>query len=336
MFKSIKLIIILVMILGLCAWIFYSYQITAPASKDNPNIEFTIEPGWGVNRISQELLNLGLIRNQFYFEVYVWLKDLQRNFQSGKHTISASMNIKEIVNSLIKGGGKEKVITILEGWNNQEIADYLENQNVVDEINFLGLANHKLAFTDEYTFLNDKPSTASLEGYLFPDTYRVFADATAEEIIQKMLDNFSEKLNNNLRTKIKDQDKTIFEVITLASIIEKEVRKSEDMKMVADIFYKRLASGIALQSDATINYITHKGMIQPTYADTEIDNPYNTYKYRGLTPGPISNPGLNAIMATIEPTANDYYYFLTTKDTGEVIYSKTYEEHLKNKAKYLN
>ena len=106
--------------------------------------------------------------------------------------------------------------------------------------------------------------------------------------------------------------------------------------MVADIFYKRLDRNIALQSDASVNYITGKGLVQPSLEDTKIDHPYNTYKYRGLPPGPISNPGLNAITAAIYPKENPYYYFLTTKETGEVIYSLTYDQHLENKAKYLD
>ena len=113
------------------------------------------------------------------------------------------------------------------------------------------------------------------------------------------------------------------------------VPQDEDKKMIADIFLKRLRDGIGLQSDATINFITNKGMAQPTYEDLKIDSLYNTYKYRGLTPGPISNPGLSSIKAVIYPISNEYYYFLTTEDST-VIYSKTYEEHLENKAKYLD
>ncbi|OGY89834.1 MAG: hypothetical protein A2927_01170 [Candidatus Komeilibacteria bacterium RIFCSPLOWO2_01_FULL_45_10] len=150
-----------------------------------------------------------------------------------------------------------------------------------------------------------------------------------------MLDNFGAKLTQEMRVDIKNAGKSIFEVITLASIIEKEVRTEQDMKMVADIFNKRLEQGIALQSDATVNYVTGKGLVQPTAADIAVDNLYNTYKYRGLPPGPIANPGLKAIKAAIYPTPNQYYYFLTTAE-GEVIYSQTYQEHLKNKSVYLN
>jgi len=148
------------------------------------------------------------------------------------------------------------------------------------------------------------------------------------------LANFNAKLTPELRQEIVKQKKSFFEVLTLASIIEKEVSEPEDMKMVADIFYKRLKAGIALQSDATVNYATGKSLIQPTYQDLSVNSLYNTYRYPGLPPGPISNPGINALKAAIYPTPNPYYYFLTT-ESGQAIYSKTYEEHLINKNKYL-
>jgi len=156
-----------------------------------------------------------------------------------------------------------------------------------------------------------------------------------EDLIKKTLNNFDKKLKASTRDEISKQGKTIFEVLTLASIIEREVPNKVDKKMIADIFLKRLKVGIGLQSDATINYVTGKGLAQPSYADLEIDSPYNTYKYRGLPPGPISNPGIDSIEAVVYPTSNDYYYFLTTHE-GEVIYSIDYDEHLTNKAKYLD
>jgi len=230
----------------------------------------------------------------------------------------------------------EQTITIIEGWRMEEIARYLEEQGLVTQVAiFSTVKNPSSELLAKYDFLQDKPAKSSLEGYLFPDTYRVFKNTSAEEVIGKMLDNFGSKLSPELLVKIKASGQSIFQIITLASIVEKEVRTPEDMKMVADVFLKRLKEGIALRSDATINYITGKGLVQPSLADTQVDNLYNTYLYPGLPPGPIASPGLNAIKATIEPTPNPYYYFLTTKD-GQVIYSKTYEEHLQNKRKYLN
>ncbi|MCX6786073.1 MAG: endolytic transglycosylase MltG [Candidatus Komeilibacteria bacterium] len=230
----------------------------------------------------------------------------------------------------------ETCLRLIEGWNNKEIAKYLAENSSIKAEDFLNLTGKDLSqFTSTYDFLADKPVTADLEGYLFPDTYRVFKSATTLEIVKKMLDNFNNKLTPALRAEIKNRQQSIFETITLASIIEKEVRNPEDMKMVADIFYKRLSAGIALQSDATINYITGKGLVQPIAKDLAIDSPYNTYKYKGLTPTPIANPGINAITAAVYPKSNPYYYFLTAPD-GQVIYSKTYAEHIANKKKYLD
>lgn len=229
----------------------------------------------------------------------------------------------------------EQTITIIEGWRLEEIAKYLEEQGLVFQKDFLALAINPAPLMAAYPFLAERTGGASLEGYLFPDTYRVFKSTSAQEVIGKMLDNFDKKLTPELREKIKASKRSIFEAVILASIVEKEVRTPEDMKMVADVFIKRLKSGIALRSDATVNYITGKGLVQPTLTDTKIDNLYNTYLYQGLPPGPIANPGFNALAAVIEPTANPYYYFLTTS-SGQVIYSKTYEEHLQNKRKYLD
>jgi len=335
MFKIVRLFLIFIVVVIGIVLVIYNYQITVPASSDKSVVSFEIKSGDGVNQISEHLFQAGLIKSKFYFEVYAWAKKWEGRFVAGEHQLSASMNIREITKQLVKFGSTESVITVIEGWNNKEIAAYLQSQNLFSQEEFLVEVGKNLSdYVSRYDFLADKPANIDLEGYLFPDTYRVYKNATPREVTIKILDNFNEKLTEDLRSKIKDQGKSIFEIITLASIIEKEVRNPADMKMVADIFYKRLKDGMALQSDATVNYVTGKGLVQPTAEDLKINNPYNTYIYAGLTPGPISNPGLNAIMAAIEPTPNLYYYFLTTPE-GEVIYANTYKEHLQNKARYL-
>ena len=228
----------------------------------------------------------------------------------------------------------EDCFRIIEGWDNKEVSAYLVDKNFLSENGFTEAAGADSPLIKEFDFLQDKPANVDLEGYLFPDTYRIFKNSDSYDIIRKMLANFNAKLTSELRQEIVKQKKSFFEVLTLASIIEKEVSEPEDMKMVADIFYKRLIAGIALQSDATVNYATGKSLIQPTYQDLSVNSLYNTYKYPGLPPGPISNPGINALKAAIYPTPNPYYYFLTSRDQ-QVIYSKTYEEHLANKNKYL-
>jgi len=296
---------------------------------------FVIVEGQGVNEISNELYDANLIKSKFVFETWLWLKKAESKVIAGVYEIPKDISIRHLANLFVIGPGQSQyAVTLLEGWTRSLMLNTLEEAEL-DGDRFMSLSSKASDWKKDYDFLADAPSTASLEGYIFPDTYFVDGSTTEEGLIKKTLNNFGKKLNQDIRDEIERQGKTIFEVVTLASIIEREVPDSEDKKMVADIFIKRLDADIGLQSDATVNYVTGKGLAQPSYADLEIDSPYNTYKYRGLPPGPISNPGIDSIKAVVYPTPNDYYYFLTTKN-GEVIYSKNYEEHLNNKAKYLD
>jgi len=243
------------------------------------------------------------------------------------------MNIKELVKALItQNGGKEVEIKFIEGWTIEEMDGYLAKNGLIETGD---LVNYSKKFIQKnYFFLVDKPAKASLEGYLFPDTYRIYRQTTAEEIAKKALNNFDAKLTRELRQEIKKQKRTIFEVLTLASIVEKEMFGYENRQKVAGIFLKRLDAGMPLQSDATINFITKKGLTRPSLADLAVDSLYNTYKYSGLPPGPIGNPGIEAINAAIYPVETLFWYFLTTED-GQIIFSKTHEEHLANQGKYF-
>lgn len=321
--------------------------IFVPPSEDATEKIFIIEKGEGVNEISHHLKEQNFIKNKFVFETYVWLKKIQSDFKAGEHKLRQNMRIWEVAKSLTSISEiNERNIKILEGWNNQEISSYLDSEGIVNKEIFLEVARDYEPETEKYEWLKDGPRNATLEGYLFPDTYRIYKDlpaeflgeknketAMAEHIIKKMLGNFDQKLTPELRAEIIRQKKTIFEILTMASIVEKEAR-GNDMAKVADIFWRRIDEGIALQSDATVNYATGKYETQPSLDDLEINSPYNTYKYRGLPAGPIGNPGLGAIWAAVYPEANDYWFFLHAKD-GETIYSKNFEEHKINKAKYL-
>jgi len=150
-----------------------------------------------------------------------------------------------------------------------------------------------------------------------------------------MLANFDKKIDEDLKKKIEDREENIFEIITLASIVQKEVQTEEDMKSVAGVYFNRLYIGRELESDVTVNYVTGKNDPTPSYEDTDTESLYNTYKYEGLPPGPVGNPGLMAIRATVNPTDHDFYYFLTRLDTGEAIFSTRGYEHEANKEKYL-
>lgn len=320
------------------------------SSGTGDDVDFVIEKGQSVGSVSQNLKEQKLIKSKLIFKIYVKFSGQQANFKNGSYSLNPEMNIKEIVKELtpkifLK---PEEQITFIEGWNVRDYTKALNDKNLISSEDFLALVgepmldyrntknkNYPKDYSEEFSFLKDKPKYYGLEGYLFPDTYRFFTDASDDEIIKKMLSNFDRKLTAKMRQDIVDQGKTIFEVITMASIVEKEVRSEKDMKIVAGIFWNRIKGQQALESCATLAYILGVNKAQYSYEDTRTPSPYNTYINRGLPPSPIANPGIKAIEAVIYPEMTNYNYFLTNSDTGETIFSRTYEEHLTNKNKYL-
>lgn len=224
---------------------------------------------------------------------------------------------------------KESSLTIIEGWTVDQIGEYLAQEKHVAATSTIALIGRTadrdsfdLHLRVDYPFLKSLPADRSLEGYLFPDTYRVFDDTLPEGLIRKQLDEFASRYGS-----IKNLDQAII----LASIVEKEVQTPEDKKIVAGIFLQRMKDGIALQSDATLNYALGSGS-RASHDDLASTSPYNSYKYRGLPPSPICNPGADAIEAVFHPTNSTYRYFLTMKD-GKVLYASTLEQHAANRRK---
>lgn len=335
MLKKLIIIIALIAISGFLYW----QNLNSPVDANGKEEIFMVNRGETVSQIANNLQKENLIKSPFYFKYVIWRDHL--NIKAGEYLISSRLRAREIIKLLTAGEAisQEKSIRIIEGWNNKDIGAYLEKNQVAAAKSFTVLAGAPLTgwkfnFTKP-EFLNDAPQQADLAGYLFPDTYRIFKDATAEEIIGKILANFDKKLTPEIRAEIRRQKKTIYEIITMASIIEKEVRSQADMKIVSGIFWGRLKYGRPLQSDATLSYILGDKIGGHTIEQTKIDSPYNTYKYRGLPPGPIANPGFNAIKAAIYFEATDYNYFLSDPATDKTIYGKTLDEHNLNKYKYL-
>ncbi|HRY36570.1 MAG TPA: endolytic transglycosylase MltG [Candidatus Magasanikbacteria bacterium] len=240
-------------------------------------------------------------------------------------------------------------VTIIPGWTLRQVASdwvkkgFLKKESEVYEIlgeparKYGGLGNNAPDLTvkfPEISILKEKEENSSYEGFIFPDTYRVYKDAKPEELLKKIFDNLEQKITAEMRAEMKKQGKSFFEILTMASIVEKEAPDATSMAKVADIFWRRLNMNWALQSCATVNYITGKTTPAVSLEETKIDSPYNTYKYRGLPPGPISNPSLTAIKAVIYPEKNDYWYFLSDNE-GNIYYSKTLEQHNAYKARYL-
>ncbi len=339
-----KIICLVLALIVIAAWLaVFSYQRLLAQPGPNPAAQqFTIKSGQSVRQISRQLAAAGILRLPWLFQAYVWRHNLEKKLQAGQYQIPARASIRQLTEIFAQGKvvNKEVTIKIIEGWRLSQMADYLKNQGLVSAADFLPLA--KMASSgletklyQDFPFLADKPAGASLEGYLFPDTYRVYQDADGQDIIYKMLANFGQKVNKDLLAAIQQQKKSLYQVITLASIIEKEVRDPEDMKIVAGIFTKRLKRGQPLESCATLAYILGVNKRQYSLADTKVPSPYNTYLHPGLPPGPICNPGLAAIKAAVWPQETEYNYFLTNPADGQTIFSRTYQEHLRNKAKYL-
>lgn len=309
-----------------------------PASSSQSQVIFEIKKGEDPLKISKNLKNQGLIDNEYLFLAFLFFSGKIKELKAGQYYLSPSMPPSKIIQILSKGKTIQIKITIPEGWNLQEIANYLDEKNLCQKEEFLKIVgwqkNPSIDFSEKFDFLKDKPKNVSLEGYLFPDTYFVKKNSSCLEIVEMFLKNFDRKLTPNLREEIFSQKKTIFEIVTMASILEKEVKTKEDKEIVSGILWKRIKSGIPLQADATITYITGKKTTKISYDELKIDSPYNTYKYLGLPLGPISNPGMESILAAIYPKESDFWYYLTTPE-GKTIFSKSFYEHSINQAKYL-
>lgn len=342
--------LILLLILILAATSISYFRSLNSSSREGEDVQFVIAPGQGVKIIAKNLSDKGLINSKLYFKIYVWQKGKEGDFQAGTYNLNSKSSIVELVDILTFGKTvkNERKITIIEGWSLKDVGRYFEKEEMFQEEEFLELVgfpqidyrnNKKMGelkdYSSQFSFLKDKPKYYSLEGYLFPDTYIVYNDASLEYVVLKILNNFDKKLTSKMREDIAKQAKTVYEVITMASLVEKEVRDTEEMKIVSGIFWKRVKNGQPIQSCASLAYIM--GINKPIYSieDTKIDSPYNTYQNYGLPPGPICNPGFRAIEAAIYPEETPYNYFLSKKEDGETVFSRTIEEHNLNKAKYL-
>jgi len=255
-------------------------------------------------------------KNNYTFRILIKLMKLEDQLKYGEYNLSPSMNMLQILDKLVKGEVITYKITIPEGYTYKQIAEILDKKEVAKKDAFLELLK-----ADEKT----------LEGYLFPDTYEVPKKYGAENIVKLMLSNFNQiSIKNKFADKSEEIGFSLDEIIILASIIEREAKFSDEKRKVSSVFHNRLKKGMKLQSCATIQYILEEPKERLDENDLNIDSPYNTYLYKGLPPGAICNPGLDSIMAALEPIEEDYLYFVLGEN-GKHIFSKTYKEHLKNK-----
>lgn len=295
---------------------------------------FEVAQGENVFSLARRLEGAGLVSSRYTFMWQMARKQKTHNLVAGTYSLSGNLTVAEIGLMITEGKviPRDIRITFPEGWNSKKMAQRL-SANDLPGAEFLGIVQKpNLELRKQFDFLSDMPTDASLEGFLFPDTYFFDPEASAEIIVEKLLTNFGKKFDTSLRTALQEQKRSVYATLTLASIVENEVKTEADRKMVADIFSRRIAIGQALESCATLQYILGVDRAQYTYAETRTESPYNTYLHSGLPPGPISNPGLMSLRSTLFSQPNPYFYFLNDPKTGETIFSITYEDHLKNKS----
>jgi UPF0755 protein len=295
---------------------------------------FSIEKGENSKSIVGRLKKENLISKEIFALYYLKTSGLGNKILPGDYEINGRMKIPEIIKTITQEQNIFSKITFPEGWDSKKMSERLGSNGFSQE-GFLEITkNPNLELKSKFSFFSLLPREGSLEGYLFPDTYFFSKKLTSEEIVKKMLNNFDSQLTLELRDEIAKQGKSLEEVVTMASIIEKEVISEKDRKIASGIFWDRIKNGQPLQSCATISYVLGANKKQYTFEDTRIQSPYNTYLNQGLPPGPICNPGISAIRAAIYPTNTDYNYFLSDPETGNTVFSKTIEEHNSNKVKY--
>lgn len=313
-------------------------EIEKPFSNNAQTIDFSVQPGWGVKKIASELKNQEIISSSFLFKFFIWQKNWEEKLQAGEYEFSPSLSIAQIAQKMRNGEVVDDsvLITIAPGQKIETIENLFNRAGFESKIDLTDFSISD--FSKQFEFLNDAPAQNNLEGFLYPETLKFFKDATSQEIIEKILSVFEKNIDQDLRQAAKVKEMDFYEVLTMASIVEKEIPSSRprDQRIAAGVFWKRLKSNYPLESCVTIEYILGVHKDQYTIADTRVDSPYNTYINAGLPPTPITSPRRGSIEAVVffEPT--DYNFFLADPQTGNTIFSKTLQEHNANKAKYLN
>ncbi len=298
----------------------------APRATADGNLPIYVKVHSGMNaqEIGEELQRRGIVRNKYKFWLMAKLNGYESRFMAGRYEFHSGMKIEDVLEKLVQGESSEYRFVIPEGFTVLDIAKRLDEEGIVSREDFLRKAKD---FAPRDYMKGKEEVTYRAEGFLFPATYTVATDIDADGVLQLMANTFDQRLTPALRRKAKSMDLSIYELVTLASLVEKEARYEEDRPIIAQVFFKRLELGMPLQSDASLQYLMDAPKEDVSIADTKIDSPYNTYQNAGLPPGPVANPGTDSIEAVLHPSETEYLYFVADRD-GHNHYAYTYDEHL--------
>ena len=319
-----------------------SDALSTPAGADDTPIEFTIQPGASVAEVSGNLKAKRLINDTELFRRYVQYKGIDATIQAGTYTLRKTMTIPEIAAVLQKASAPEQQVTIPEGKRLEEVAVIIAEQTSITEEDFLRFVQTGWStsdLTNDYTFLSAIPVTGSLEGFLFPDTYRLPIDATAIDLVDRMLQDFDRLVTQDMYDGFTQYGLSLYEGITLASIVEREAVLDEERATIAGVYHNRLRDGWFLSACPTVQYAMGFRPDEETwwkrqlyFVDLELDSPYNTYRNLGLPPAPIASPGIKSIAATAQPAETHYFFFMVdcSKNDSSHLFAANEDEHMAN------
>jgi UPF0755 protein len=342
---TIVVLVIVATIGGFIGYNWYKNKLNTPTSDSSQIVEIEIEQGEGVKDIAVKLQAAGVISSSDIFYFYIKFNNLGSKIQAGKFSIPQNLTIIEVANFIQKAAGNDLWITIPEGLRIDEIATnldetFLKEENTsFDKDKFTDIVENPDSYEIDVDILKYKPEDVSLEGFLFPDTYNVPKDISALDLVVLFISTLEKKIEDNDLDLSDHKKLDEYEVLILASIIEREVRSQEQKKMVSDILQRRLDGDLdgvkLLQTDATLLYEEKDWKAVITNELKESDSLYNTYKVIGLPPTPICNSGMDSIEAVLDPEDNDYLYYLHD-DQGKIHYAKTFDDHVNNQRCYIN
>lgn len=330
-FIFVLLLIAVLLVVAFIAGASYSaYYIFTPMGGRGP-VRVDVPKGASGVLVARNLENAGLIRNEILFIIVLRTTNSGSKIKPGNYIVDPNKNMMEILHQLTKGQGKLRLVTIPEGLTINQIADLLDRKEIVNRKDFISATKSR-----EYQ-INGK-DVKNLEGYLLPETYDFPKRFEADDIVGRMIGEFNgvvvpvyNKKKGSLPVKL-----SLRKVVVLASLVEREAQVPSERPVIASVYYNRLKKGMLLQCDATVQYALGKNKPVLKYSDLEIDSPYNTYKYRGLPPGPIANPGFDSIKAVLNSKKTDFLYYVRNdkKNDGSHIFSKSLAEHNRAIKKY--
>ena len=287
-------------------------------------VYFTVRPGMSVSEIGKELYERGIIDSEMKFWWTAKLNGFENKVKSGTFAMQTGMTPRDALEILVYGNTVTIRFTIPEGFSVRDIAQRLDDVGLVKADAFISLAKTYRP----YPYVEEHENVRyAVEGFLFPDTYEINGEFDAARIMQMMAENFDRRLTKEMRDRAREMDLSIYELVTLASLVEKEAYHEEDRPIIAQIFLKRLRLGMPLQADPTVQYLLDAPKEDLLYRDTEIESPYNTYQNVGLPPGPIASPGTASLMAVLHPADTNYLYFVADRN-GNNYYATNYADHL--------